>query len=124
MEYHANFTAFQCTSLNGQNIGEIGAGAQVCDIYTYFQKFDMDVTGGNEGSVGLAGEFGQGGGHGVFGSCYGLMGDNAVEFDAVTADGQLRTINQCHDPGLFWAMRGGGGGTFGVLTSVFSFTLR
>jgi FAD/FMN-containing dehydrogenase len=45
------------------------------------------------------------------------MVDSAVEFDVVTADGQLRTINQCNDLDLFWAMRGGGGGTFGVLAS-------
>ncbi|BCS26754.1 uncharacterized protein APUU_51465S [Aspergillus puulaauensis] len=77
----------------------------------------MDVTGGNEGSVGLAGGYGQGGGHGVFGPSYGLMVDNAVEFDVVTADGKFRTINQCNDPDLFWAMRGGGGGAFAILTS-------
>ncbi|KAJ9646746.1 hypothetical protein H2204_000438 [Knufia peltigerae] len=117
MTYHANFTASNCTASNGHNIGEIGAGAQASDIYTFFQKHGMDVTGGNEGSVGLAGGFGMGGGHGVFGPSYGLMVDNAVEFDVVTADGQLRSINQCNDPDLFWAMRGGGGGTFGVLTS-------
>ena len=117
MKYHANFTASNCPDSNGQHIGEIGAGAQASDVYTYFQNFDMDVTGGNEGSVGLAGGFGQGGGHGIFGPSYGLMVDNAVEFDVVTADGQLRTINCCNDPDLFWAMRGGGGGSFGILTS-------
>ncbi|KAJ6043393.1 CAZyme family AA7 [Penicillium canescens] len=117
MKYHANFTASNCPASNGQHIGEIGAGAQALDVYTYFQSVNMDVTGGNEGSVGLAGGFGQGGGHGVFGPSYGLMVDNAVEFDVVTADGQLRTINRCNDPGLFWAMRGGGGGSFGILTS-------
>lgn len=67
MKYHANFTVFQCTSSNGENIGEIGAGAQAGDVYAYFQKFEMDVTGGNEGSVGLAGGFGQRGGHSIFG---------------------------------------------------------
>jgi FAD binding domain/Berberine and berberine like len=117
MIYHANFTALNCSASNGQNIGEMGAGTQASDAYIYFQNFNMDVAGGNEGSVGLAGGFGQGGGHGVFGPSFGLMVDNAVEFDVVTADGQLRTINQCNDPDLFWAMRGGGGGTFGILTS-------
>ncbi|KAJ5832384.1 CAZyme family AA7 [Penicillium riverlandense] len=117
IKYHEDFTASNCPASNGQHIGEIGAGAQAGDVYTYFTKFNMDVTGGNEGSVGLAGGFGQGGGHGVFGPKYGLMVDNAVEFDVVTSDGQLRTINQCNDPELFWAMRGGGGGSFGILTS-------
>ncbi|GFG18551.1 6-hydroxy-D-nicotine oxidase [Aspergillus udagawae] len=117
MKYHADFVASNCPFSNGQHIGEIGAGAQASDVYTYFQEFNMDVTGGNEGSVGLAGGFGQGGGHGIFGPSYGLMVDNAVEFDVVTADGQFRTINQCNEPELFWAMRGGGGGTFAILTS-------
>ncbi|CAI7612151.1 unnamed protein product [Penicillium glandicola] len=117
MTYHENFTASNCSASNGQHIAEIGSGAQASDVYTYFTKFNMDVTGGNEGSVGLAGGFGQGGGHGVFGPKYGLMVDNAVEFEVVTADGKLRTINQCNDPQLFWAMRGGGGGSFGILTS-------
>lgn len=44
------------------------------------------------------------------------MADNAVEFEVVTADGEIRTINQCNEPELFWAMRGGDGGTFAVLT--------
>jgi hypothetical protein len=39
----------------------------------------------------------------------------ALEFDVVTADGQMRTINQCDDPDLFYAMRGGGGSTCAVL---------
>ncbi|KAF5855891.1 hypothetical protein ETB97_008270 [Aspergillus alliaceus] len=117
MKYHADFTASKCPVSNSQHIGEIGAGAQASSVYSYFQGFNMDVTGGNEGSVGLAGGFGQGGGHGVFGPSYGLMVDNAVEFDIVTADGQFRTINRCNDPELFWAMRGGGGGTFAILTS-------
>lgn len=45
------------------------------------------------------------------------MVDNALEFDVVTADGQFRTINQCSDPELFYAMRGGGGSTYAVLVN-------
>jgi len=117
MTFHKSFTAYNCPSANGQNIGEMGAGVQASDAYEFFGQYNMDVTGGNEGSVGLAGGFGQGGGHGIFGPSYGLMVDNAVEFDVVTADGQQRTINRCNDPDLFWAMRGGGGGTYAVLTA-------
>lgn len=43
------------------------------------------------------------------------MVDNALEFDVITADGVARTINQCNDPDLFYAMRGGGGSTYAVL---------
>ncbi|PYH92965.1 FAD binding domain-containing protein [Aspergillus ellipticus CBS 707.79] len=116
LNFYSNFTAFNRPSANGQNIGEMGAGVVAGDAYRFFSSHGMDITGGYEQSVGLAGGFGQGGGVGSFTTTHGLMVDNAVEFEVVTADGQLRTINECNDPELFWAMRGGGGGTFSVLT--------
>jgi hypothetical protein len=116
MAFYKNFTASKCPSANGHNVGEMGAGVVAKDAYTFFGSHGMDVTGGYEESVGLAGGFAQGGGVGDFTAQYGLMADTAVEFEVVTADGQVRVINECNDPDLFWAMRGGGGGTFGVLT--------
>jgi FAD/FMN-containing dehydrogenase len=116
LKLYSNFTASYCPAANGQDVGELGAGVIAGDAYRFFNGHGMDVTGGYEQSVGLAGGFGQGGGVGSFTTTYGLMADNAVEFEVVTADGELRTINQCNDPELFWAMRGGGGGTFAVLT--------
>ncbi|PWY69701.1 FAD binding domain-containing protein [Aspergillus heteromorphus CBS 117.55] len=115
LDFFANFTAHNCPSANGRNIGEMGAGVVAGDAYEFFSSHGMDITGGYEQSVGLAGGFGQGGGVGSFTTTHGLMVDNAVEFDVVTADGQFRTINECNDPELFWAMRGGGGGTYAVL---------
>ena len=47
---------------------------------------------------------------------YELGVDNVLEFEIVTADGQLRTANECTNSDLFWALRGGGGGTWGVVT--------
>jgi hypothetical protein len=115
-KYHKTFQPKGCkTKYN--NVGEIGAGIQAQQAWEFFEPLDMLVTVGAVGSVGLAGGFGQGGGHGPLGPSHGLMVDQAVEFDVVTADGKHRTINECSDPDLFWAMRGGGGGTFGVLTS-------
>jgi hypothetical protein len=116
LAFYQNFTASDCPSTNGFNIGEMGAGVVARDAYGYFGGHGMDITGGYEDSVGLAGGFGQGGGVGDFTTQYGLMADNAVEFEVVTADGQVRVINKCNDADLFWAMRGGGGGTFAVLT--------
>ncbi|RDW63687.1 FAD binding-containing protein [Coleophoma cylindrospora] len=116
LDFHQNFTAFNCPSANGQNVGEMGAGVVAGDAYRFYSSHGMDVTGGYEQSVGIAGGFGQGGGVGSYTTSYGLMVDNAVEFEVVTADGEVRIINECNDPELFWAMRGGGGGTYAVLT--------
>jgi hypothetical protein len=46
---------------------------------------------------------------------YGLGSDNFLEFKVVTADGNLRVANKVSNPELFWALRGGGGSTFGVV---------
>lgn len=99
------------------NILEIGAGVQAEDVYTYLDKIGMHATVGAVHSVGVAGGFGQGGGHGPLAPTHGLMVDNAVEFDVILADGTLHTINECNEPELFWAMRGGGGSTYGVLVN-------
>ncbi|KAJ4290599.1 hypothetical protein N0V90_010817 [Kalmusia sp. IMI 367209] len=115
-QYHKTFQPKGCKS-SYENVGEIGAGISAQEAWEFFEPLEMLVTVGAIGSVGIAGGFGQGGGHGPLGPTYGLMVDNAIEFDVVTADGQERTINACNDPDLFWAMRGGGGGTFAVLTS-------
>ncbi|KAF2138291.1 Glucooligosaccharide oxidase [Aplosporella prunicola CBS 121167] len=118
MEYHPEFSLSNGRNASSiQHVAVIGAGVQASEAYTYFQGFGMHVTVGAVGSVGLAGGFGQGGGHGHFGPSYGLMVDQAVEFDVVTADGKARTVNEFNDPDLFWAMRGGGGGTYAVLTA-------
>lgn len=115
-QYHKTFQPQGCKT-QYQNVGEIGAGIQAHEAWEFFEPLDMLVTVGAVDSVGIAGGFGQGGGHGPLGPTFGLMVDNAIEFDVVTADGNSRTINECTDPELFWAMRGGGGGTYAVLTS-------
>jgi hypothetical protein len=115
-KYHKTFQPKGCKA-NYENVGEVGAGIQAQEAWEFFEPLNMMVTVGAVGSVGIAGGFGQGGGHGPLGPSYGLMVDQAIEFDVVTPDGQIRTINECTDPDLFWAMRGGGGGTYAVLTS-------
>lgn len=113
-EFHKTFTPEGC-SKTYENIGVIGAGVSAGEAAAYFKERGMDITLGAMASVGAAGGFGQGAGHGPLGPKHGLMVDQAVEFDVVTADGILRTVNACQEPDLFWALRGGGGGTYAVL---------
>jgi hypothetical protein len=115
-QFHKSFQPAGCKATY-QNVGQVGAGIQAQEAWEFFEPLGMLVTVGAVSSVGIAGGFGQGGGHGPLGPSYGLMVDQAIEFDVVTADGEVRTINECTDPDLFWAMRGGGGGTYAVLLS-------
>ena len=59
-----------------------------------------------------------GGGHGLATGTYGMGADNIIEAELVTPAGDLLTVNACQHEDLFWAIRGGGGGTYGVIVSV------
>lgn len=59
-----------------------------------------------------------GGGLSVMSPTYGLGVDNVINLEVVLADGRHVNVDECSHPDLFWALRGGGGGTFGVVTSV------
>jgi hypothetical protein len=67
------------------------------------------------GSVAPAGGYGQTSGHSPLSSKYGLGSDQFLEFKVVTADGELKVANKLVNSDLFWALRGGGGSTFGVV---------
>jgi len=78
------------------------------------------VQGGGCTTVGVAGLV-QGGGFGPFSKGFGTAAANLLEAEVVTADGAVRIANAASNPDLFWALKGGGGGTFGVVTRL---TLR
>jgi FAD/FMN-containing dehydrogenase len=73
------------------------------------------VQGGGCLTVGVAGLI-QSGGFGSFSKRYGLAAAGLLEAEIVTADGAVRTANACTNPDLFWAIKGGGGGSLGVVT--------
>ena len=73
------------------------------------------VQGGGCTTVGVAGLV-QGGGFGSYSKGFGTAGASLLEAEIVTADGKIRTVNAVQEPDLFWALKGGGGGTFGVVT--------
>jgi FAD/FMN-containing dehydrogenase len=73
------------------------------------------VQGGGCTTVGVAGLV-QGGGFGSFSKGFGSAAASLIEAEVVTADGKVRIVNHAQEPDLFWALKGGGGGTFGVVT--------
>lgn len=93
-----------------------GAGAiwmHVYDVVT--TKGKRYVQGGGCGTVGVAGLI-QSGGFGSFSKGFGTACSGLIEAEIVTADGEIRVVNECQHPELFWALKGGGGGSFGVVT--------
>ncbi len=99
----------------------VGAGAIWMDAYNAVTTVaGRYVQGGGCTTVGVAG-LTQGGGFGSFSKGFGSAAANLLEAEVVTADGTVRVVNAFQDPDLFWALKGGGGGTFGVVTR---FTLR
>ena len=73
------------------------------------------VQGGGCTTVGVAGLV-QGGGFGSFSKGFGTAAASLLEAEVVTADGKVRVVNHAQEPDLFWALKGGGGGSFGVVT--------
>jgi FAD/FMN-containing dehydrogenase len=99
----------------------LGAGAiwmQAYDAVT--TRGGRYVQGGGCTTVGVAGLV-QSGGFGSFSKHYGLAAAGLLEAEVVTADGKIRIANACRNPDLFWALKGGGGGSFGIISRL---TLR
>lgn len=102
---------------DGRATATVGAGARLVDVYQTLADKGVGIPAGSCPTVGIAG-LTLGGGLGVLDRAWGLACDNVVSLQIVTADGEIRTVDAKHDPDLFWACRGGGGGTFGAVTSL------
>jgi FAD/FMN-containing dehydrogenase len=96
----------------------IEAGAMWIDAYAAVTtRAGRYVQGGGCTTVGVAGLI-QSGGFGSFSKAFGTAAGGLLEAEVVTADGVTRIVNECLHPDLFFALRGGGGGSFGVVTRV------
>ena len=119
---HDAFVPRGCAAtLTPQPAVTIGAGAIWMRVYdAVTTRAGRYVQGGGCTTVGVAGLV-QSGGFGSFSKAFGLAAAGLLEAEVVTADGTVRIANACTHPDLFWALKGGGGGSFGVVTRL---TLR
>jgi FAD/FMN-containing dehydrogenase len=95
----------------------VGAGAELIDVYSKLAAHGLLIPAGSCPTVGIGG-LALGGGHGLSGRRFGLTTDNLEAAVIVTADGRARHVSAAKDEDLYWACRGGGGGNFGVVTSM------
>ena len=97
----------------------VGAGVEVLDLYQAAATQNLRVVGGSCPTVGVAGGWTPGGGHGPLTSTYGLGADATLEFEVVTADGRHLTATPTNENAdLYWALSGGGGGNYAVVLSI------
>jgi FAD/FMN-containing dehydrogenase len=94
------------------------AGAMSIDLYNLVTtQGGRYVQGGGCTDLGIAGLI-QSGGFGSFSKGFGTVASGLLEAEVVTADGTVRIANACMNSDLFWAIKGGGGGSWGVITKV------
>ena len=114
IEMHDGFVGQGCSEAP-QPAVSLGAGNIWLKAYAAVTKAGRYVQGGGCCTVGVAGLI-QSGGFGSFSKNFGLAAASLIEAEVVTADGQIRIANACTHPDLFWALKGGGGGSLGVVT--------
>ena len=119
---HDAFVPQGCAGLVApQAAVSVQAGAMWIDAYqAVTTQGGRYVQGGGCTTVGVAGLV-QSGGFGSFSKRWGTAASNLLEAEVVTADGEVRIANARTNPELFWGLKGGGGGSLGVVTRL---TLR
>lgn len=118
--FHDSFMPQGCSSAetNSTTAITLGTALSISDSLIFAHEHGYKIATGNDARPATGGGWALNGGHGNLATTYGLGADNLVEVSIVTPDGQLRIVNQCQDSDLFWALRGAGGGAFGVVLNV------
>ncbi len=100
-----------------EGIATVGAGLRLGELYAALYEHGVTIPAGCGPSVGIAG-LTLGGGIGILGRRYGLTCDRLRRAHIVLADGRSIECDEEQYADLFWALRGAGGGNFGVVTSL------
>ncbi|CRG84838.1 hypothetical protein PISL3812_02027 [Talaromyces islandicus] len=96
----------------------VGAGVQGFEALDAAHALGFIVVTGHCPDVGIAGGYTQGGGHGQLASRFGLAADQVLEWEVVTSTGEYLTVSPIKNADLYWALGGGGGGTYAAVLSM------
>ncbi|KAH8667106.1 hypothetical protein BX600DRAFT_436471 [Xylariales sp. PMI_506] len=110
--------AYQSTAGHIGPAFKIGAGVLTEDLYKAAEAKGLQVVGGIVPSIGIGGGYVAGGGHSPFISKYGMGADQVISVEVVLPNGSFVSADETTNPDLFFALRGGGGSTWGVVTSL------
>jgi len=92
-----------------------GSGASLFQIYQALAAQGLALQAGSCPTVGISGHV-MGGGHGLLARSHGLTCDSLQQINVVDSEGQVLQADSASEPDLYWACRGGGGGSFGIAT--------
>lgn len=109
--------------LDNAQLVRTGAGARNGAVSLHLAQHDRILGGGTYELVGMAGVT-LGGGFGYFARLTGLLCDQLESLTLVDAEGDILSVNEQTDPDLFWACKGAGGGSLGIVTDLTYRTLE
>lgn len=102
---------------NDRQSFSVGAGSLLGDVYAALSRYGRSVPAGTCGTVGITGHT-LGGGYGMLARPFGLASDSLISLLLVNAQGQVINCSATENADLFWALRGGGAGSFGIVTKL------
>ena len=111
-----SFLGYESSAYSGPAM-KIGAGVLGYEMLQTAHNNGFVAVTGECPTVGVAGGYTQGGGHSALSTSFGLAADQTLEFEVVTALGLIVTASPTQNSDLYWALSGGGPGTYGVVIS-------
>ncbi|KAK5992329.1 FAD-linked oxidoreductase sor8 [Cladobotryum mycophilum] len=110
LDYHSNI-------YKGKAL-KVGAGISGEEAQNLAHARGLVVVTGNCPTVGITGGYAQGGGHSPVSSKFSLAADQVLEWEVITSTGKHLIATPDRYPDLYWALSGGGGGTYGIVVSI------
>ena len=117
ISYESSFQPTSCSVSESTEAVRVAAGHTNGEIQAFLAPYGKVIVSGTNPSVGIIGWV-TGGGHGWLSSTYGIGSDNLLQATIVLPSGETIIANPCQNADVFFAIRGGGGGTFGIVTEV------